>query len=169
MDALENSFKRFSVTRDRKTFSEELDEIVSSMGTVKIEVENSSFEWQRLQENLSKLKYIDRILMDSVDTEFMKSLESFMGIIDTTTQHYLREVNFDDTLNNPFVNEYGKTARELLEKSLNTGELMIKIKYTIQALNLLVDLVENVSELRYVEIIDDTEFIDTFVKRRRLN
>ena len=115
-------------------------------------------EWDCLVENYSKLKYLDSIDYELIGSiKLMDSLRRFMEQIDKVSQHYLREILWE---------EYLLEIKKYLSDSLNHNNPIIKLKYVVKAYELLVPVVEEIREQKYVEQIEDKDFIQTFKKRR---
>jgi hypothetical protein len=111
-------------------------------------------EWDCLVENYSKLKYLDSIDYELIgSTKLMDSLRRFMEQIDKVSQHYLREILWE---------EYLLEIKKYLSDSLNHNNPMTKLKCVVKAYELLVPVVEEIREQKCVQQIDDDEFIQTF-------
>jgi hypothetical protein len=117
-----------------------------------------NYEWDCLVENYSKLKYLDSIDYELIgSTKLMDSLRRFMEQIDKVSQHYLREILWE---------EYLLEIKKYLSDSLNHNNPMTKLKCVVKAYELLVPVVEEIREQKCVQQIEDDEFIQTFKKRR---
>ena len=115
-------------------------------------------EWDCLVENYSKLKYLESIDYELIGSiKLMDSLRRFMEQIDKVSQHYLREILWE---------EYLLEIKKYLSDSLNYNNPITKLKYVVKAYELLVPIVEEIREQKCVQQIDDDEFIQTFKKRR---
>lgn len=113
-----------------------------------------NYEWDCLVENYSKLKYLDSIDYELIgSTKLMDSLRRFMEQIDKVSQHYLREILWE---------EYLLEIKKYLSDSLNHNNPMTKLKYVVKAYELLVPVVEEIREQKCVQYIEDDEFIQTF-------
>lgn len=115
-------------------------------------------EWECLAENYSKLKYLESIDYEITGSiRLMDSLRRFMEQIDKVTQYYLKEILWE-----------GQTIQiqKIFYESLNINNPIIKLKYVVKAYDLLVPIVEEIREQKYIQQIDDEEFIQTFKKRR---
>ena len=137
---------------DRK---EVIDEIILQLDNLSTKDLNEN--WNFLVANYSKLKYLER--MDSELNEninLINSLRRFMEQIDKVSQYYLKEINWD---------RYLKIKNNLID-SINHNNPLIKLRYVIQAYDMLVPIVEEIREQKYVEQIEDKDFIQTFKKRR---
>jgi len=111
-------------------------------------------EWDCLVENYSKLKYLDSIDYELIGSiKLMDSLRRFMEQIDKVSQHYLREILWE---------EYLLEIKKYLSDSLNYNNPITKLKYVVKAYELLVPVVEEIREQKCVQQIDDDEFIQTF-------
>ena len=132
-----------------------IDEIIFQLDNLSTNDLNEN--WSFLVANYSKLKYLER--MDSELNEninLINSLRRFMEQIDKVSQHYLKEINWD---------RYLKIKNNLID-SINHNNPLIKLRYVIQAYDILVPIVEEIREQKYVEQIEDRDFIQTFKKRR---
>jgi len=113
-----------------------------------------NYEWDCLVENYSKLKYLDSIDYELIgSTKLMDSLRRFMEQIDKVSQHYLREILWE---------EYLLEIKKYLSDSLNHNNPMTKLKCVVKAYELLVPVVEEIREQKCVQYIEDNEFIQTF-------
>jgi len=111
-------------------------------------------EWDCLVENYSKLKYLDSIDYELIGSiKLMDSLRRFMEQIDKVSQHYLREILWE---------EYLLEIKKYLSDSLNYNNPIIKLKCVVKAYELLVPVVEEIREQKCVQQIEDDEFIQTF-------
>ena len=111
-------------------------------------------EWDCLVENYSKLKYLDSIDYELIgSTKLMDSLRRFMEQIDKVSQHYLREILWE---------EYLLEIKKYLSDSLNHNNPMTKLKCVVKAYELLVPVVEEIREQKCVQYIEDDDFIQTF-------
>jgi len=115
-------------------------------------------EWDCLVENYSKLKYLESIEYEIMRNDtLIKSLTRFMEQIDKVSQHYLREILWEESL---------IPIKKYLSDSLNYNNPITKLKYVIKAYELIVPIVEEIREQKCVQYIEDDEFIQTFKKRR---
>jgi hypothetical protein len=115
-------------------------------------------EWDCLVENYSKLKFLDSIDYELIgSTKLMDSLRRFMEQIDKVSQHYLREILWEESL---------IPIKKYLSDSLNHNNPITKLKYVVKAYELLVPIVEEIREQKCVRQIEDDDFIQTFKKRR---
>jgi hypothetical protein len=117
-----------------------------------------SHEWDCLVENYSKLKYLESIDYEITGSiRLMDSLRRFMEQIDKVTQYYLKEILWEG----PIIQ-----IQKIFYDSLNINNPIIKLKCVVKAYDLLVPHVEEIREQKYIQQIDDEEFIQTFKKRR---
>ena len=115
-------------------------------------------EWDCLVENYSKLKFLDSIDYELIGSiKLMDSLRRFMEQIDKVSQHYLREILWEESL---------IPIKKYLSDSLNHNNPITKLKYVVKAYELLVPIVEEIREQKCVRQIEDDDFIQTFKKRR---
>ena len=111
-------------------------------------------EWDCLVENYSKLKYLDSIDYELIGSiKLMDSLRRFMEQIDKVSQHYLREILWEESL---------IPIKKYLSDSLNHNNPITKLKCVIKAYELLIPVVEKIREQKCVQQIEDDEFIQTF-------
>jgi len=137
---------------------EVIDEIIFQLDNLSTKDLNEN--WNFLVANYSKLKYLERMESElNENINLINSLRKFMEQIDKVSQHYLKEIIWD------FSHLYLKIKNKLIE-SINHNNPLIKLRYVIQAYDILVPIVEEIREQKYVEQIEDKEFIQTFKKRR---
>jgi hypothetical protein len=111
-------------------------------------------EWDCLVENYSKLKFLESIDYELIGSiKLMDSLRRFMEQIDKVSQHYLREILWE---------EYLLEIKKYLSDSLNHNNPITKLKYVVKAYELLVPIVEEIREQKCVRQIEDDDFIQTF-------
>jgi len=143
IDELTESIRKFGVSRDNDTFDSELDFIMSKMSSVEIVNEPEDIRWDHLQSDYSKLKYLSQLinfyyLPDT--TNFRKSLSKFMDTLDSRTQYYLSEINWDDAP--PDILEDNLRIKEFFEMSLNENDPIERLNTVIKGYQILVPMVE---------------------------
>ena len=141
-----------------------IDDIISKLN--ELSTSDHNYEWETLISNYSKMKYLKRMESDlSSSKNLLDSLNRFMEQIDKVTQYYLREVNW---FSEPDLANEGKLIEDNLIKSLNCNNPFQKMNCVIDAYNILVPIAEDFRREKYIEEIDDPDFIQTF-KKRKLN
>ena len=142
-----------------------IDDVINKLNELSTD-NDYNYEWETLISNYSKMKYLKRMESDlSSSKDLLNSLNRFMEQIDKVTQYYLKEINrFSD----PDFIEEGKSIQDNLLNSLNYNNAFQKMNCVIDAYNILVPIAEDFRREKYVEEIDDSDFIQTF-KKRKLN
>jgi hypothetical protein len=137
-----------------------IDEIISEFDN--LSTQDNNHEWEMLIANYSKLRYLENM---EFELSGLDSFRRFMEQIDKITQRYLREVNWDSDFE--FIDE-SLEIKYNLSNSLNNNNPFKKLKYIVRAYDILVPIVEDFRKEKFVDIIEDLDFIKTF-KKRRLN
>ena len=137
-----------------------IDEIISEFDN--LSTQDNNHEWEMLIANYSKLRYLENM---EFELSGLDSFRRFMEQIDKVTQRYLREVNWDADFE--FIDE-SLEIKYNLSNSLNNNNPFKKLKYIIRAYDILVPIVEDFRKEKFVDVIEDLDFIKTF-KKRRLN
>ena len=164
IDSLTLSIQNFGITKNEKSFDDDLDSIISKM--VKLnhnsDYYDTSEQWEILQSNYSKLKYLYELIFKCGYSEikFIQSLSLFMEFIDKKTQFYLKELVFLDTVSERLI-------KNKFEESLNIVDPIEKLKCVLNAYHNLVDIVEKIRKEPCKNKIN-SEFLETF-KRRKFN
>ena len=164
MDSLIKSIKKFSITNDRDEFESSLDSVIDKMESLKTE----NLEWDLLKLNYSKLRYLNHTLEKSnlnleSNKKFLFSLSRFMEYIDKTTQYYLQKVDWESQDECP---DKAKNIYNHFVTSLNENDSIKKMKEILTAYSLLVPIIEEMNKDKYIEIIDDEDFLHEFKKTR---
>ena len=165
MDVVIKSLKKFSLDQNENDFENSLDQVISKMKD--LDTNLSSLEWDTLKSNFSKLRYLDYLVSKNqmkLPEKFNESLEIFLKTMDTYTQHYLANIDFEMDSD---ILEDTKKIKELFEKSLNCNKSVLKMKYILGAYILLVPIVEGYTNDRFKDYIDDREFLDNFSFKRQ--
>ena len=165
MDSLIKSIKKFSITNDVNEFESSLDSVITKMESLKTE---ENLEWELLKLNYSKLRYLNHTLEKSnlnleSNKKFLFSLRYFMEYIDKTTQYYLQKVDWESQDECP---EQAKNIYNHFVTSLNENDSIKKMKEILTAYSLLVPIIEEMNKDKYIEIIDDEDFLHEFKKTR---
>ena len=170
IDSLTDSIERFSILKNEETFENELGSIVSKMASIEID-KTSDENWETLQSNYSKLKYLYEIIdshkLSLIDTKFIENLSKFMEQIDKQTIFYLREINFEDTDGQSDIISQ-KIIKKYFEESLNQNNPFEKLKLVIHGYRLLVIVAEKIRKEKLRTFLED-DFLEVFdpVKKRR--
>ena len=156
IDELSNSIEKFGISGNRQIFDDELSDIVSKMNHVNVGDENEN--WEILQENYSKLKYLYGLinLYNLNDDKFTTQLSIFMESIDRITQYYMECITW---YNSEFME--CSCIYENLCSSLNNNDSIKKMVLVLQAYKQLVPLVESIRSQTHQDILPD-DFIETF-------
>jgi hypothetical protein len=152
MEKLINSLNKFKLNNSG------IDEIIRELDN--LTTQDDSYEWNMLVANYSKLRFLQE--MES-ELNNLDSFRRFMEQIDKVTQHYLKEINWDDSFE--FIDESSEIKYNL-NMSLNNNNPFKKLKYIIKAYDILVPIVEDVRSEKFMDQIEDQDFIKTFKKRR---
>jgi Asp-tRNA(Asn)/Glu-tRNA(Gln) amidotransferase C subunit len=164
MNELIKSVKKFSVTDNQHEFEKSLELVIDKFELLN----NESCEWDLLKSNYSKLRYLNYTLEKSnlkleTNEKFLFSLNRFMEYIDKVTQVYLKKVDWESESEFSSKSKYIHTH---LTKSLNSNDSIQKMKEILNAYSILVPIVEDIHQERFVEIIDDEDFLQEFKKAR---
>jgi hypothetical protein len=168
MDVVIKSLKKFSLDQNENDFENSLDQVISKMKD--LDTNLSSLEWDTLKSNFSKLRYLDYLVSKNqmkLPEKFNESLEIFLKTMDTYTQHYLANIDFEMDSYPSDILEDTKKIKELFEKSLNCNKSILKMKYILGAYILLVPIVEGYTNDPFKDYIDDREFLDNFSFKRQ--
>jgi len=154
MDSLIQSLKKFEIGESG------IDDIINKLN--KLSTEND--EWEILVKNYSKLKYLKNMESQLIHSkELIKSLSTFMEKIDSVNQSYLKEINW---LIDSDILEESKKIQLMLTESLNFNCPFKKLKYIIDAYDILIPIIEDFGRGKPNENIDDTQFLQTFKRRK---
>ena len=137
-----------------------IDDIISEFDN--LSTQDNNHEWEMLIANYSKLRYLENM---EFELSGLDSFRRFMEQIDKVTQRYLREINWN--VDFEFIDE-SLEIKYNLSNSLNNNNPFKKLKYIIRAYDILVPIVEDFRKEKFVDVIEDLDFIKTF-KKRRLN
>lgn len=169
MDQLIKGLKSFNLTKNKDTFDIILDESISKMSTLEV---SKNEEWDKLKLNYSKLRYLNYLLKNKnlhfdSNEKFLISLGIFLKYIDSITVNYLSSIDFEND------NEYpteGKIIKNQLDNSLNCNDPIEKMGFILEAYRVLVNVAEDLKNEKFVEFIDDEDFLEKFnFKRKKIN
>lgn len=150
MDFLIDRLHAFAITKNEQTFNDSIDQLISHL---KINETDSDQEWETLKNNYSNIKYIYELLNHysySFHTNhFHEVVSRFVSRIDTTTQYYIRNIDFEET--DLELKDCCKTIKLHLESSLNENDYTKKIKHILDAYNILVPIVEDFRREKYYD------------------
>jgi hypothetical protein len=133
-----------------------VDLLISEINKIKIDEIDSDYEFRKLVKNFYKLKEFKEIKNNS--TSFQKSFKLFMEKIDSMNQYYMKNIDFNISVNNTSVNTFNdnlsikdtvKIIEELLDKSLNVNDCNIKLDLVLDAYSNLILLIENEFEIKH--------------------
>ena len=164
MDSLIKSIKKFSISNDSDEFEKSLDDVIDKMESLNTE----NCEWELLKLNYSKLRYLNHTLEKSnlnleSNKKFLFSLSRFMEYIDKTTQCYLKKVDWESQDECP---DKAKIIYNHFVKSLDENDSIKKMKEILNAYSVLVPIIEDMNNDKFIEIIDDEDFLQEFKKTR---
>jgi hypothetical protein len=166
MDFLIEQLHIFAITKNEKKFGQSVDELLTSL---KLTESDPDLEWETLKTNFSNIKYINEMMNHydySFGTHFYDLISQFVSRIDTATQFYIRNIDFEET--DSELKECCKTIKFYLESSLNENDITNKIRFVMYAYDLLIPIVEDFRREKYHEIIDQ-EFRNKFSPKRLKN
>jgi hypothetical protein len=165
MEALIKSVKKFSIDYNVETFEDSLNDVVSKMETMDL----ITPEWDNLKSNFTKLRYLDYLISKNnipLSDNFHKSLEIFLNGLDTVSQHYLNNIDFEMESYHPELLVKTKKIKELLELSLNCNENITKMKHILGAYIRLVSIVEGIVNEPFKEEPLDPAFLRKFKRQK---
>ena len=163
MDFLIEQLHTFAITKNEKKFGESVDNLLTSL---KLTESDPDLEWETLKTNFSNIKYIHELMNHydySFDSHFYELISRFVSRIDTATQVYIKNIDFEDT--DLELKECCKTIKFYLESSLNENDITNKIKFVRYAYEILIPIVEDFRRERYHEIVDES-FRNSFLPKR---
>ena len=167
MDSLINSLENFNIHRDIVKFEMDLDSVISDFK----KINNVVDEWEILKSNYSKLRYINELIDNFYvpnSDKFLKSIEIFMNTIDRTTQYYLHEIDWKNQKPDCFTG-ICLEIEKYFTLSLHSNDCIEKLKNLLKAYDMLIPIVLEFNNEKFVDIIDDQHFLREFsVKKRRL-
>jgi len=166
MDSLIYSLENFNIHKDPVKFETDLEYVISSFE----KINNLDDEWPTLKANYSKLRYLNELIDNFYipnSEKFLKSVELFMVKLDRITNYYLHEINWKNQ--EEFINEESLKIEEYLLISLNSNDCIEKLKNLLKGYEILVPIILEFNNEKFLDIIDDQCFLKEFsVKRRRL-
>ena len=161
MDELVITLEKFTVTNNKQELEDNLDYVIKQFG--KQADLNETDNWVDLKSNFSKIKYIHSIVKNNTFgyQNLYVAINLFMKEIDNQNKIYLTQIDWDD-------NEV-HLIKENLEKSLGNYSSIEKIEYVIKAYSLLIPIIEVMRNDRYIEVIDDKDFLKRYsIKRQKI-
>jgi len=166
MDFLINELQVFAITKNDKKFNYSVDQLSNFYQLNIKEYNECDQEWDHLKNNYSNLKYIYELINCynyELNTNFYDLLSLFMDSIDKSTQGYIKEIEFNDNKSKEL------KIKKYFHASLNTNDFNKKILYILDAYKILVPIIENLRQEKYVPFIEE-KFKDQFSpKRLKLN
>lgn len=167
MNELIKSIKKFTITNNEQEFDDSLDLIINKMS----QLQTSEFEneqWDLVKTNYSKLRYLNHILeLSKLNLEehkkFLFSLDRFMEYTDKISQTYLKNINWENETE--FIAE-SKIIHLHFSNSLNQTNVILKMKDVLSAYGVLVPIIESIRNEKFVEIIEDEEFLQEFKRKK---
>lgn len=146
IDDLSDIIKNFGITKNKNKFEDDLENIMLKLDNVQIE-KDSDEEWESLQSNYSKIKYLYETINFyniPLESKFINSLKKFMEIIDQQTLYYLNQINFDNPDPDLLADTECAIIKESMERSINENDPIKKLNYIMKAYHVLVDIVEEI-------------------------
>ena len=166
MDSLINAINSFKILENK---SEEIfDDLISKMEI--LDTSDSEIEWDVLKSNYSKLRYLNHLIDNYVFPEtkkFSRILISILNGIDSMTQYYLKELDWDSEEN---MKEECLETKVLFEKSLNIYFPIEKLKTILLAYDIFIPIIESFRKERFVDLVDDQPFLEitgSLIKKRK--
>jgi hypothetical protein len=167
MDELLQKLAIFNITRDEKEFDTDIDDIITLLSTHQLE--DHDYQWNKLCENYSKLKYLDNIIKNYYIPEsdkFLLAIEKFMQTINKVNTVYTKDINW-------YQDEHPDCViiKSLLDQCLDNPDPLTKLSSCVKAYSLLIPIIENIRNENYkkYKISEDCEFVEEFnFKRRKL-
>jgi hypothetical protein len=158
MDSFLESLKNFEIGKSG------IDDVIYKLNN--LSTRDTDYEWETIIDNYSKLKYLKNMELQLIDNSLLlTSLRSFMEKIDSVNQYYLREINW--LADSTFLEE-SKKVELILSTSLNFNCPFKKLKYVIDAYDILIPIIEEFRREKHVEMIEDQDFLQKFKKRKMI-
>jgi hypothetical protein len=162
IDQLSEIIKNFGITKNKNKFEDDLENIMLKLDNVQIE-KDSNEEWDSLQSNYSKIKYLyETINFYNIpqESKFINSLKKFMEIIDQQTLYYLNQINFDNPDPELSINDECAIIKDSMEKSINENDPIKKLNFIMKAYNVLVEIVEEIRDETMERTVEPTFLIE---------
>jgi hypothetical protein len=156
MDSLISSLENFKL---KGTGIDDICEKLDNLSTV-----DPNYEWDNLQTNYNRLKFIQSMQEELNESPIFDSLTNYMETIDKINQYYLKIIVWEDTEKDYLENAI--EIKKLLEMSLNTDKVFLKIKIINDAYGGLVKMVEEMQNVKARTNVDK-EFVLEFTKKRK--
>ena len=161
MDSLLKNIRDLSLNRD-----DGLDELVDQLNSIScLGKKRSALEYQELQNNYSKLLYLDdffkKLTLDNREL-LMEPLLKFLESIDVKTNYYFEQIYFFDES----AELYTETSKigNYLNKALYLKNPFEKMKYIILAYSNIIEMFDDQDTINLT--IDDHPFLETFSSKR---
>jgi hypothetical protein len=176
MDEIISKFENLSTDKS------EMDDLILKISNINIK--DSLFEWNRLQQNFERLKHFKKIY-SNVDLRYYESIFKitflkFMEKIDELNQYYLKNIELEPEAYNDTegFNIYDLSSiRDIisiiyksLDNSMNSNDPNKKLDYVLIAYSniiLLVDDLKGDSCVKISDTSDSANFYQSKIKRRR--
>lgn len=133
------SLEKFAITKDEKNFDLSLEFID------KLSIENDcEQEWEILRENFNKIKYIHELINHydyQLNNKFFDIMTKYIDEIDKSTQYYLKNIEWGDD-DDELRWSYDEIV-SFFHDSLNTSNVLDKIKILLKAYNILIPIIED--------------------------
>ena len=165
MDDLLEKLAVFNITRDEEQFDTDIDDIINRMSNDLLL--DRDYQWIKICENFSKLKYLDNIIKNYYVPEsdkFLLALEKFMETIDKMNLVYIKEIDW-------YQNEHPDCVeiKRLLDISMGEHDPLARLNLCVRAYALLLPIIENLRNEKQKEMdeYEQTRFAQEFNFKRR--
>ena len=138
MDSLINILENFSL--NPTNFDDSLDVMITKMNNLSVLPED--FEWYKISENYSKLKYLNKLINDYPvkGVKLDECLTFFLKDLDKANEYYLREIKWDEE--RYYLNQALK-IEHMLEHSFDIQNPYDKLSYIIETYDNFIPLIES--------------------------
>ena len=177
MDEIINLFEKIIIKNIQNENKYEIDSLIDKFNDTNIIDQEK--EWNLLQENYSKLKYLNKLIKNNevkTNKDFIKPFTKFINKIIKTNIYYVDNICLNPrkyTKKEGFNNLDIQSVRELisqiaedLDRSIQDNDPFIKLEYTLSAYKYMIDIAEDIRSEKAKEIIP-TEFVEEFKHKRR--
>jgi hypothetical protein len=129
--------------------------------------DDDNYERKRLELNYERLKFLESMEDDLKDSpELVQSLTKFLNKIDKINEYYLKNILWQKT--ECKIHEQALHIRDLLKQTLEIPEPFLKLRYINDAYYLLIECVEELSEIKCTTTIDE-KFVNKFKRKRTMS
>ena len=165
MDSLLEKLAVFNITRDEDQFNTDIDDVIDRLNCNLLE--DHDYQWNKICENYSKLKYLDDIIKNYYIPEsdkFLVALDRFMATIEKMNLIYIKEIDWHQNEHPDCLN-----IKLLLDTSVNEEDPLTKLDLCVKAYSLLVPIIEIIrnEKRKEIEQTEKTKFVEEFNFKRR--